>query len=59
MHLKLLEKKVIQKTAETTWDLILNETTNKITKVSQPLHKIIQRRLQRKQKILNLIQKHQ
>ena len=58
MHLKLLEKKVIQKTAETTWDLILNETTN-ITKVSQPLHKIIQRRLQRKQKILNLIQKHQ
>ena len=59
MHLKLLEKKVIQKTTETTWDLILNETTKKITKVSQTLHKIIQRRLQRKQKILNLIQKHQ
>ena len=33
LHLKLLQKRVIQKTAETTGDLIGNEIADKITKV--------------------------
>ena len=35
MHLKLLEKRVIQKTAEATGDLISNKIANTITKVSK------------------------
>ena len=35
MHLKLVEKKTIQKTAKATGDLIDNEIDDKITKVSK------------------------
>ena len=34
VHLKLLQKRVIQKTAETTGDLIGNKIANRITNVS-------------------------
>ena len=35
MHLKLLQIKAIQKTAESTGDLIGNKTADRITKVSK------------------------
>ena len=35
MHLKLLQKKAIQKTAEATGDLIRNKVTDKIRRVSK------------------------
>ena len=35
MHLKLLQKKAIQKTAEATGDLIRNKITDKIRRVSK------------------------
>ena len=35
MHLKLLQKKAIQKTGESTGDLVGNEIANKIIKISK------------------------
>ena len=40
MHLKLLHKKVIQKTGEATVDFVGNKTANKITKVSKNLETV-------------------
>ena len=37
MHLKLLQKKVIQKTAEATGNMIGDRITDKITKISKNL----------------------
>ena len=37
MHVKLLQKKVIQKTAEATGNMIGNKIANRITKVSKNL----------------------
>ena len=41
MHLKLLQKRVIEKTAEATGDLIGNKIVNRITNVSIGLQQII------------------
>ena len=40
MHLKLLHKKVIQKTGEATVDFVGNKIANKITKVSKNLETV-------------------
>ena len=39
MHLKLLQKRAIQKTAKTTVDLIGNKIADKVTRVSKTLPK--------------------
>ena len=39
MHLKLLQKRAIQKTAKTTGDLIGNKIAEKVTRVSKTLPK--------------------
>ena len=52
--LKTSSKRIIQKTAETTGDLIGKKVANRITKVSKIHHKIFHRQLQ-----MGTIKKHQ
>ena len=52
MHLKLLKKKTIQKTAAATDDLTGNKITNKITKAWKNHCIILQRQVKVKQKYL-------
>ena len=49
--LKTASKRAIQKTGEATCDLIENEITDRIRKVSKLHHRIVQRHLKVKQKI--------
>ena len=53
MHLKLLQKRVIQKIVEATGDLNSNKIANKITGFSKKVQKINQRQLQ-----MNMIKKY-
>ena len=53
MHLKLFQKKIIQKIAEATGDLIGNKIADEITKISKIRNRIIKKQLQ-----MNMIKKY-
>ena len=53
MQLKLLQKKPIQKTAESTGDLIGNKMANRTKKSQECRNRIIQKKLQ-----MNMIKKY-
>ena len=58
LHLKLFYKEQFKKIAEAGGDLIGNKMLIKLRKSREVFHRIVQKQLQMKQKILSMIKKY-